>query len=136
MPYGIEMSLIFCRILGHLVLGWAPNNFAIEAQLAPSEKLLAYIPVNLKRTSHNFNSDLFCDSLLYMYTQGKKVLDFMQITATNIICARHLTYWVRDNSSIGFDTLGLGCFIEHIKGSQIRSSKLRLLQSLKIVFMF
>ena len=41
----IEMSFIFRRILGPLVLGWAPNNFVSGAQLAPSEKRLACIPV-------------------------------------------------------------------------------------------
>ena len=42
--YGIEMSFIFRRILGPLVFGWAPNNFALGAQLAPSEKMLSCIP--------------------------------------------------------------------------------------------
>ena len=35
---GVEMSLIFRRILGPLVLGWAPNHFVLGAQLAPGEK--------------------------------------------------------------------------------------------------
>ena len=35
---GVEMSLIFRRILGPLVLSWAPNNFVLGAQLAPDEK--------------------------------------------------------------------------------------------------
>ena len=35
---GVEMSLIFRRILGPLVLGWAPNHFALGAQLAPGKK--------------------------------------------------------------------------------------------------
>ena len=43
-PNGIEMSFIFHRILGPLVLGWAPNNIVLGAQLAPSEKRLACIP--------------------------------------------------------------------------------------------
>ena len=41
----VEMSLIFCRILGPLVLGWAPNYFGLGAQLAPVEKRLVCIPV-------------------------------------------------------------------------------------------
>ena len=41
---GIEMSFIFHRTLGPLVLGWAPNNFVLGAQLTPSEKQLACIP--------------------------------------------------------------------------------------------
>ena len=44
MPYGIEMRFIFRRILGPLVLGWAPNKFVLEAKLAPSEKRLACFP--------------------------------------------------------------------------------------------
>ena len=39
------MSLIFCQILGPLVLGWAPNDFVLGAQLAPGEKMLVCIPV-------------------------------------------------------------------------------------------
>ena len=42
---GVEMSLIFRRILGPLVLSWAPNHFVLGAQLAPDEKRLVYIPV-------------------------------------------------------------------------------------------
>ena len=34
----VEISLIFPLILGPLVLGWAPNHFALGAQLAPDEK--------------------------------------------------------------------------------------------------
>ena len=34
----IEISLIFRRILGPLVFGWAPNHFVLEAQLAPGKK--------------------------------------------------------------------------------------------------
>ena len=41
---GIEMSLIFGQTLGPLVLGWAPNHFALGAQLAPGEKRLVCIP--------------------------------------------------------------------------------------------
>ena len=37
------MSLIFCRILGPLFLGWAPNYFVLGAQLAPGEKRLVCI---------------------------------------------------------------------------------------------
>ena len=34
----VDISLIFCRILGPLVLDWAPNHFVIGAQLAPGDK--------------------------------------------------------------------------------------------------
>ena len=40
----VEISLIFRRILGPLVLGWAPNHFVLEAQLAPGHKRLVSIP--------------------------------------------------------------------------------------------
>ena len=35
---GVEISSIFCRILGSLVLGWAPNHFVLGAQLTPGGK--------------------------------------------------------------------------------------------------
>ena len=35
---GVEMSLIFQRILGPLVLGWAPYHIVLGAQVAPGEK--------------------------------------------------------------------------------------------------
>ena len=41
----VEISLIFRRILGPLVLGWAPNHFVLGAQLAPGEKGLVCITV-------------------------------------------------------------------------------------------
>ena len=41
---GVEMSSIFYRILGPLVLGWAPNYFVLGAQLATSRKRLVCIP--------------------------------------------------------------------------------------------
>ena len=41
---GVEMSLIFRRILGPLVLSWAPNNFVLGAQLARGEKSQVCIP--------------------------------------------------------------------------------------------
>ena len=40
----VEISSIFCRILGPLVLGWAPNYFILGAQLATGEKMLVCIP--------------------------------------------------------------------------------------------
>ena len=40
----VEMSSIFCRILGPLVLGWASNHFILGAQLAPGKKMLVCIP--------------------------------------------------------------------------------------------
>ena len=40
----VEISLIFRRIPGPLVLGWAPNNYVLGAQLAPGEKRLVCIP--------------------------------------------------------------------------------------------
>ena len=48
---GVEISLIFRRILGPLVLGWAPNNFVLGAQLARGEKSQVCIPglVNLQK---------------------------------------------------------------------------------------
>ena len=39
------MSLIFHRILGPLVLRWAPNHLVLGAQLAPGEKRFVCIPV-------------------------------------------------------------------------------------------
>ena len=42
----VEICLIFRRILGPLVWGWAPNHFVLGAQLAPGEKRLVCIPVN------------------------------------------------------------------------------------------
>ena len=41
----VEISLIFSRILGPLVLGWAPNHFDLGAQLARGKKRLVCIPV-------------------------------------------------------------------------------------------
>ena len=40
---GVEKSLIYRRILGPLILGWAPNLFVLGAQLAPGEKMLVCI---------------------------------------------------------------------------------------------
>ena len=40
----VEMSSIFCQILGPLVLGWAPNDLILGAQLASGEKKLVCIP--------------------------------------------------------------------------------------------
>ena len=42
--YDVEMSSIFRRILGPLVLGWVPNNFGLGTQLASGEKRLVCIP--------------------------------------------------------------------------------------------
>ena len=47
----VEMSSITCRILGPLVLGWAPNHFILGAQLAPVEKMLVCIPDVIHRES-------------------------------------------------------------------------------------
>ena len=44
MRFNVEISLIFYRILGPLVLDWAPNHFVLGAQLAPGEKMLVCIP--------------------------------------------------------------------------------------------
>ena len=41
---GVEMSSIFGRVLGPLVLGWAPNHFVLGAQFAHGEKGLVCIP--------------------------------------------------------------------------------------------
>ena len=46
------MSIIFCQILGPLVLGWAPNHFVLGAQLAPGEKMLVCIPENVVCLRH------------------------------------------------------------------------------------
>ena len=40
----VEISLIYHRILGPLVLGWSSNPFVLGAQLAPCEKRLVCIP--------------------------------------------------------------------------------------------
>ena len=40
----VEISSIFCQILGPLVLGWAPNHLILGTQLAPGEKMLVCIP--------------------------------------------------------------------------------------------
>ena len=39
----VEINLIFRRILGPFVLGWAPNHYVLRAQLAPGEKKLVCI---------------------------------------------------------------------------------------------
>ena len=44
---GVEMSLSFHRILGPLILGWAPSHFGLGAQLAPGGKMLVCIPGQL-----------------------------------------------------------------------------------------
>ena len=41
---GVEISLIFRRILDPLVLSWAPKHFVLGTQLAPGEKKLVCIP--------------------------------------------------------------------------------------------
>ena len=43
LSYGVEMSLIFRRILGPLVLGLAPN-FDLGAQFAPGQKKVSLFP--------------------------------------------------------------------------------------------
>ena len=50
---GVEMGFIFRRILGPLVLGWAPNHFVLGAQLAPVEKRLVYIPESSENLHKN-----------------------------------------------------------------------------------
>ena len=40
----VEINLISPRILGPLVLGWAPNHYVLWAQLAPGEEKLVCIP--------------------------------------------------------------------------------------------
>ena len=39
---GVEISYNFQRILGPVVLGWAPNHFVLRAQVALSEKASLY----------------------------------------------------------------------------------------------
>ena len=46
--YGVEMCLVFRRILGSLVLDWAPNHFVLGAQLTSSEKRLVCFPGFIK----------------------------------------------------------------------------------------
>ena len=41
---GVEMSLIFRRILDPLVLSWAPKHFVLGTQLAPGEKKISLYP--------------------------------------------------------------------------------------------
>ena len=43
---GVAMSLIFRKILGPLVLGWAPNCIVLGAQLASEGKKLVHNPVD------------------------------------------------------------------------------------------
>ena len=43
----VEISSIFCQILGPLVLGWAPNHFILGAQLATGEKNISLYPCTL-----------------------------------------------------------------------------------------
>ena len=57
----VEISLIFHRILGPLVLGWAPNLFALGAQLVPGEKMLVCIPGHYE--------EQFCD-IIWIWTSG------------------------------------------------------------------
>ena len=45
---GVEMCLVFCRILGSLVLGRAPNHFVLGAQLSPGGKRFICITVVLE----------------------------------------------------------------------------------------
>ena len=52
---GVEMSLIYCGILGPLDLGWAPNHFVLGAQLAPGEKRLDCIPASAYQRSSRCN---------------------------------------------------------------------------------
>ena len=51
----VEISLIFRRILGPFVLGWAPNHFVLGAQLAPGEKRL-----NVSLLIHLYYTGLTC----------------------------------------------------------------------------
>ena len=50
----VEISSILCRIVGPLVLGWAPNHFILGTQLAPGEKML--VCVLLYKVVNGFNS--------------------------------------------------------------------------------
>ena len=34
---GVKMYLVLCRIVGSLVLGWAPSHSVLGAKLAPGE---------------------------------------------------------------------------------------------------
>ena len=57
---GVEMSLIFRRVLGPLVLSWTPNHFGLGAQLAPGEKMLVCIPAVSMSDSFEFPQHIFC----------------------------------------------------------------------------
>ena len=68
---GIEMSLIFCRIHGPLVLGWAPNHFVLGAQLGPGAKKLVCIP------------ELICHCFIYSWVKVFRiVLEFRILMLT------------------------------------------------------
>ena len=42
------MNLIYGRILGPIVFGWATNHFVLGAQLAPDEKKVSLYPWAVK----------------------------------------------------------------------------------------
>ena len=69
---GFEMSLVFRRILGPLVLGWAPNHFVLGAQLALGKKTLVCIPgLIIDKLAAYGLSDSAC-SLLQSYLSDRK----------------------------------------------------------------
>ena len=72
------MSLIFCKILGPLVVGWAPIILFLRAQLAPGEKKLVCIPVfylmsiDTNMTSPNSHL-LLVQQMLYAFSKALAV---------------------------------------------------------------
>ena len=58
---GIEMSLIFGRTLGPLVLGWASNHFVfLGAQLVHGEKKVSLYPCSQASLSYNLSFRSLC----------------------------------------------------------------------------
>ena len=55
---GVEIKLIFRRVLGPLGLGWAPNHFVLGGQLDHGEKRLVCIPDQQAPVSSLSNHDI------------------------------------------------------------------------------
>ena len=73
----VKISSIFCRIVGPLVLGWAPIHFILGTQLAPGEKkMLVCIPAVLIRnhvsTSNSCLPVLVTETELYFIKVNSK----------------------------------------------------------------
>ena len=75
---GGKMSLVFHRILGHLVLGWAPNHFVVGAQLALCKKRLVNLLVYLYKQCR---PGMKCSIMLHficIFTVCKSTQDFLK----------------------------------------------------------